>query len=74
MAATGYDAARIAAEAMGRARDLSGEAVRDALAGTNGFEGVTGVITIDAHHDAVKSAVVLKVEGGKAHYVATVSP
>ena len=36
--------------------------------------GVTGVITIDQDHNAVKSAVVLKVENGAARFVATVKP
>ncbi len=74
LAAQAYDAGRIACDAMSRARDLSGEAIRDAVASTKGYEGVTGVITINADHDAVKPAVVLKIEGGKAHYVTTVNP
>ncbi|ABC84025.1 ABC transporter substrate-binding protein [Anaeromyxobacter dehalogenans] len=74
LAAQGYDAARIAADAMGRAKDLSGEAIRDALAATRDYPGVTGVISIDADHDAVKPAVVLEIKGSAGHYVATVQP
>jgi branched-chain amino acid transport system substrate-binding protein len=74
LAATGYDAARIAFDAMNRAKDLSGEAVRDAIEASKGFEGVTGVITIDADHNAVKPAVVLEIKDGAGHYVATVQP
>jgi branched-chain amino acid transport system substrate-binding protein len=74
LAAQGYDAARVALEAMERAPDLSGPAIRDALAATKDFAGVTGVITIDADHNAVKPAVVLKVEGNAGKYVATVQP
>ncbi len=74
MAATGYDAAMVAADAMNRAKDLSGESVAAAIAETKGFPGVTGVITLDADHNAVKPAVVLEVKGGKAVYVATVAP
>lgn len=73
-AASGYDAARVAADAVGRAKDLSGDAIREALAATKGFPGVTGTITLDEHHDAVKPAVVLEVKGGRAQYVATVPP
>ncbi|HSN90001.1 MAG TPA: ABC transporter substrate-binding protein [Anaeromyxobacteraceae bacterium] len=72
LAAQAYDAARIAADAMARAPDLSGTAIRDALAATRGYPGVTGVITIDEHHDAVKPAVVLEVRGGAARWVATI--
>jgi branched-chain amino acid transport system substrate-binding protein len=74
MAATGYDAAMVAADAINRAKDTTGEAISAAIAETKGFPGVTGVITLDADHNAVKPAVVLEVKGGKAVYVATVSP
>jgi branched-chain amino acid transport system substrate-binding protein len=74
LAATGYDAARIAFDAMNRAKDASGEAVREAIEATKGFEGVTGVISIDSDHNAVKPAVVLEIKGGAGHYVATVQP
>jgi branched-chain amino acid transport system substrate-binding protein len=74
LAAQGYDAARIAADAIGRAKDLSGEAIRDALAATRDYPGVTGVISINADHDAVKPAVVLEIKGNAGHYVATVQP
>jgi branched-chain amino acid transport system substrate-binding protein len=74
MAATGYDAAMVAADAISRAKDLSGEAIAQAIAATKDFPGVTGVITLDQDHNAVKPAVVLEVKGGKAVYVATVAP
>jgi branched-chain amino acid transport system substrate-binding protein len=69
-----YDAARVAIEAMKRAPDLSGPALRDAIAATKDFPGVSGRITLDANRDAVKEAVVLKVSGGKAEFVTTVKP
>jgi branched-chain amino acid transport system substrate-binding protein len=74
MAALGYDAALVAFDAMSRATDLSGPAVRDAIAATKGFPGVGGTITIDADHNAVKSAVVLGIEKNKAKFVAAVDP
>jgi branched-chain amino acid transport system substrate-binding protein len=74
LAATGYDAARIAIEAMEHAKDLSGPSIRDALEATKGFRGVTGTISIDADHNAVKPAVVLKIEGNAAKYDTTVNP
>jgi branched-chain amino acid transport system substrate-binding protein len=74
LAAQGYDAARIAMDAMERAPDLSGTAIRDALAATRDFQGVTGVITIDADHNAVKPAVVLEIKDNVGRYVATVQP
>jgi branched-chain amino acid transport system substrate-binding protein len=49
-------------------------AIRDAIAGTKDFEGVTGKITIDAQRNPQKSAVVLKVEGGKAKFETSIAP
>jgi branched-chain amino acid transport system substrate-binding protein len=74
MAATGYDAAMVAADAISRASAVSGESIAQAIAATKDFPGVTGVITLDDDHNAVKPAVVLEVKGGKAVFVATVSP
>ncbi|MFB1480218.1 ABC transporter substrate-binding protein [Corallococcus sp. RDP092CA] len=74
LAALGYDAARVAIEALKRAPDTSGPAVRAAIAQTKDFPGVAGNITLDDKRNAVKSAVVLKVEDGKSTYVTTISP
>jgi branched-chain amino acid transport system substrate-binding protein len=74
LAALGYDAARVGIEAMKRAPDLSGPALRDAIAATKDFPGVAGTITINSKRDAEKPAVVLQVKDGKFKYVATVKP
>ena len=74
LAALGYDAAKILVDAMGRAGSSDGAKVRDALAQTKDFPGVTGKITIDKDRNAVKPAVVLKIDNGKFVYVETVSP
>jgi branched-chain amino acid transport system substrate-binding protein len=74
LGALGYDAARILADAMTRANSTSGDKVRDALAATKDFQGVTGTITINSERNAVKPAVVLKIENGKFVYVTTVKP
>jgi len=60
LAALGYDAANILFDAITRANGTQGRAIRDALAATKDFKGVTGVITIDANRDARKSAVVIE--------------
>jgi branched-chain amino acid transport system substrate-binding protein len=74
LAMLGYDAVKFLAAAMAKAPDLSGPSLRDALAATQDFPGVTGNISMDANRDAVKSAVILQIRGGKAHYMATVKP
>ncbi|MFP2926948.1 ABC transporter substrate-binding protein [Pyxidicoccus sp. 3LG] len=74
LAALGYDAAHVAIAALGRAKDLSHPAVREAIAQTKDFPGVAGTITLDEKRNAVKSAVVLKVADGKTQYVTTINP
>lgn len=74
LAALAYDAAYIAAAAVERAADLSGPALRDAIAQTRDFAGVTGNITLNSNRDAVKPAVVLKIENMSHSYVTTVTP
>jgi branched-chain amino acid transport system substrate-binding protein len=74
VAALAYDATRLAIDAMGRAPDLSGKALRDAIAATKDFPGVAGKITINEKRDAEKQAVVLKVTDGKTEFVTTVEP
>ncbi len=74
LAAMGYDAARLLADAMGRAPSISGKDIAAALAATKEFPGVTGRISMDAQRNAQKPAVVLQVKDGKYSYVATIQP
>ena len=74
MAALGYDSAMLLADAMKRAGTTDGAKVRDALAATKDFPAVAGNITINEKRDAVKAAVILKIEGGKFKFVEMVNP
>lgn len=75
LAAQAYDAAGVLADAMKRAADLSGPAIRDALAQTKAYAGVTGDISIDEKRNARKPAVVLKiVPGGKYQFIEKINP
>ncbi|HYK43155.1 MAG TPA: ABC transporter substrate-binding protein [Thermoanaerobaculia bacterium] len=75
LAALAYDAAKILADAMTRAGSSTDTAkVRDAIAATKDYQGVTGKITIGPDRNAVKPAVVLKVENGKYVLVETIPP
>ena len=65
MAALGYDSAMLLADAFKRAGTTDGPKVRDALAATKDFPGITGQITIDEHRDAKKPLVILQVSAGK---------
>jgi branched-chain amino acid transport system substrate-binding protein len=75
MAALAYDATFMLADAMNRAKSLSPSDIRDALAATKDFDGITGKISMGADRNPVKSAVVLKlVNGGDFEYVTSVAP
>lgn len=74
MAALGFDAAMLLFDAMKRAGTTESEPLRDAIAATKGFPGVTGSITLDEKRNANKPAVILRVDGGKFRYVETVTP
>jgi len=65
IAASSYDAMRMLADAITRAGSTEGRRVRDALAATKDFAGVTGTITMDADRNPIKPIVILKVENGK---------
>lgn len=74
LAALGYDAMRVLADALKRAATTNGPKLRDAIAATKDFAGITGVISINAERNAVKSAVVLKLQDGKFVYQETIKP
>jgi len=74
MAALGYDSAMLLADAIKRAGTTDGPKVRDALAATKGFSGVTGKTTLDAQRNATKSAVIIKIENGQFKYMETIAP
>ena len=74
LAALGYDAARILADAITRANSTDGAKVRDALAQTKDYKGVTGTITIDKDRNAVKPVVMLKVQDGKFVFQERIEP
>ncbi|HET7544564.1 MAG TPA: ABC transporter substrate-binding protein [Polyangiaceae bacterium] len=74
LGALGYEAALVLIDAIKRAGKDDPTAIRDAIAATKDFEGVTGKITIDAQRNPQKSAVVLKVDGGKAKFETSIAP
>ena len=74
MAPLAYDATFIVAEAITRAGTTEGPKLRDALAATKNFPGVTGRTSIDAQRNATKSAVMITVQNGKPTYVETIDP
>ena len=74
MAALGYDSAMVLAEALKRAGTTDGPKLREAIAATKDFPGVTGKTTLDEKRNATKSAVIITVKDGKFKYVETINP
>jgi branched-chain amino acid transport system substrate-binding protein len=74
MAALAYDATYMLAEAISKTTAVTSENIRDELAKIKDFHGVTGQMSMDANRDAIKSAVVVQVEGENYKYVTSVNP
>ena len=74
IAALAYDAMKVLADAIKRAGTTDGPRLRDAIAQTSNFPGVTGQITINDQRNAVKPAVVFELQSGKYVYKETIQP
>ena len=69
LAATAYDAAHIMFDAIKRSKSLNGPDIRDALAGTKDYPGVTGTVTFNQNRDAVKPIVMIEIKDGGLYAV-----
>ena len=69
LAATAYDAARIMFDAVKRSKSLAGQDIRDSLAATKDYPGVTGTVTFNAQRDAVKPIVMIEIKDGGTYAV-----
>ena len=58
-AAMGYDATKLLADAIGRAKDETPDAIRQAIQDTKDFQGATGAITMDAERNADRLPVIV---------------
>jgi branched-chain amino acid transport system substrate-binding protein len=74
MAALGCDSALVLIDAIRRAGTTAGPALRDAIAATRDFPGVTGNTTIEPDRNARKSAVIITVKDGRFRFVQAVAP
>jgi branched-chain amino acid transport system substrate-binding protein len=73
-AALGYDALGMLADALKRAGTTEEPKLRDALAATKDYPGVTGLTTMDAQRDATKPATIIAIRDGKLNFLETVAP
>ena len=74
VAALTYDAGGLLLTAITQAGVLDRQKVRDALAGVQQYEGVTGTMKFHGTGDPIKSAVILHVKDCKFNYYSTVQP
>ncbi|HEY5704237.1 MAG TPA: ABC transporter substrate-binding protein [Terrimicrobiaceae bacterium] len=74
LAALTYDSVWLLADALKRSGSADPAALREALAATRDFPGVTGSISFDKSRDPKKPAIVIRVQDGKFTYLETVAP
>lgn len=73
-AALAYDATMMVVEAMKRANSADPVKIKDELAKTKDYQAVSGIITLNATHDAVKSAVIIEMKDGKQSFKEKINP
>lgn len=74
LGALGYDDVMLMADAINRAGKLNRFAIRDAIASTKDFDGVTGKITINAQRNPDKEATIMQIKDGKLEFVTQMAP
>jgi branched-chain amino acid transport system substrate-binding protein len=74
VSALGYDALRLIVEAIRKTGTTDGPKLRNAIAATKDFPGVTGNTTIDEHRNSAKAAVMLIVRNGHSEFFEAITP
>ena len=72
--ALGYDLGKFIADAISRSNSTDPVAIKDALASTKGFAGVTGKFDMGENHNPIKSIVVIGLENGAQSTSVKVDP
>jgi branched-chain amino acid transport system substrate-binding protein len=74
VAALTYDSFGLLTQAIKEAGKLDRQAIRDALAKIQKYDGVTGTMQFAGSGDPIKSAVILQIKGGQFVWVANAQP
>jgi branched-chain amino acid transport system substrate-binding protein len=74
LAALGYDSALMLIDAIKRAGSAEPAKIAEALAQTKNLQVSTGIITLDASHNPVKSAVIIEMKDGKQVFKEKINP
>ncbi len=72
--ALGYDLAYFLADALERAGEDNSEKIKDALASTENFSGITGTLSIDEKHNSVKSVTIIEIKDGEPTFLKKLDP
>jgi len=73
-AALGYDALHIFANAARRAGKVDKKAIRDQIAATKDYQGVSGTITMGSDRNPIKPVAMIKIENGQMNFAGWVKP
>jgi branched-chain amino acid transport system substrate-binding protein len=74
MAALAYDAVYFMAEAIKNAKEVTPDNIRIEMTKIKNFHGVTGEMSMDENRDAIKSAIVVQIQGPEYKYITSVNP
>jgi branched-chain amino acid transport system substrate-binding protein len=75
LAALGYDSTKVLADAIKRAGTTDGPKLRDAIAATKGYSGVTGTVNLGPDRNPIgKKLVVLEIRNGQLALKSVVDP
>jgi branched-chain amino acid transport system substrate-binding protein len=73
-AALGYDSMHILARSVKQAGSLDRKAIRDQIAGTREYPGVSGTITMGSDRNPIKPVAMIKIEHGEMTFAEWVKP
>ena len=73
-AALAYDSALLVINAIKTANAVDTVKIKDAMAKTSGFNGVSGNVTFNAQHNPVKSAVIIEYKDGAQVFKTKINP
>ncbi len=72
--AMGYDLGYFFADAVERAGEATPEKIKDAMAATVEFNGITGTLSIDEFHNPVKAVTILELVNGEPTFLKKLEP
>ncbi len=72
--ALGYDSVMLLVDAIKRAGSADRKAVRDALASTRDYTGISGTFTFDKNGDPIKGVNIMEILDGKPKYFKSIFP